>query len=332
MSILSSRLPLALAVCFSISCGSRSPSGQSERTEVRLAATRGSLFYLPVFVAGPSGCFDRHNLTVRIEETEGVSKSVTALLAGTVGIAAVGYLQALDLVSQGRPVRAFLLMQQLPGIALIVSPRASKSIQSIEDLKGANVGVTFPGADSQRILNYILHQHRMRAEDVSIIGLGSWVTQVPALEHGTVDALVAAGVPIPLLQRRHPDLRILFDTRTPEFTKAALGVEKMADAVLLTQESWLRSNPDTARRVAGACQCALTWIQDHTPEQIREVLPDSCRSWNADSDLEAILSTKLMLSRDGRMTPDLHDAAVRIAEIPNQANLAKAYTNEFLKP
>ena len=332
MNFLNRRLLLTLTVCFAVSCGSRASSKQSERTEVRLATTRGSLFFLPIFVAGPSGCFDRQNLTVRIEETEGVSKSVTALLAGTADIAAVGYLQALDLVAQGRPVRSFLLMQQLPGLALIVSPRASKPIRSIEDLKGANVGVTFPGADSQRILNYILHQHRMRPEDVSVIGLGSWVTQVSALEHGKVDALVAAGVPIPLLQRRHPDLRILFDTRTPELTKAALGVEKMADAVLLTQENWLRSNPDTARRVAGASQCALTWIQDHTPEQIREVLPDSCRSPNADSDLEAILSTKQMLSRDGRMTPELHEAAVRIAGIPNQANLAKAYTSEFLKP
>ena len=77
-----------------------------------------------------------------------------------------------------------------------------------------------------RILNYILHQHGMRPEDVSVIGVGSWVTQVPSLEHGKVDALVAAGITIPFLQRRHPDLRLLFDTRTPELTKAALGVRK----------------------------------------------------------------------------------------------------------
>ena len=61
-------------------------------------------------------------------------------------------------------------------------------------------------------------------------------------------------------------------------------------------------------------------------------LPDSCRSPDAGSDLEAIAAEKQMLSRDGRMTPELHEAAVRIAGIPNQANLAKAYTNEFLKP
>jgi NitT/TauT family transport system substrate-binding protein len=175
-----------LTICFAVSCGNRASSRQSSRTEVRLATTRGGFFYLPVFVAGPVGCFDRQNLAVKIEETESQPKSVTAMLAGTVDIAATGYLQALDLVAQGRPIRTFVLMQQLPGYALVVSPRASKPIRSIGDLKGTNIGVTSPGSDARRILNYVLRQHGMRPEDVSVIGLGA--TQVPPLEHGKVDA------------------------------------------------------------------------------------------------------------------------------------------------
>ncbi len=92
MSLLSRRPLLTLTVCFSVSCGSRAPSGQPKRTEVRLAVTRGALPYLPVFVAGPAGCFDRQNLTVKIEETEGTPKSLTALLAGAVDVIAGGYL------------------------------------------------------------------------------------------------------------------------------------------------------------------------------------------------------------------------------------------------
>jgi NitT/TauT family transport system substrate-binding protein len=332
MNFSNSRLLLALTACFAVSCGSRASFRQSKQTEVRLATTRGSLFYLPVFVAGPTGCFDRQNLAVKIEETEGSTKSMTALLAGTVDVVAGGYLQELDLVAQGRPLRAFLLMQQFPGQVLVVSPRASKPIRGIEDLKGANVGVTAAGSDPHRILDYVLRQHGSRPEDVSVIGVGPWVTQVPALEHGKVDALMSTGIAIPFLQRRHPGLRILLDLRTPELTKATLGVEKMAETVLLAQESWLRSNPDLARRVAGAFQCSLTWIQDHTAEEIRERLPGSYRSANTDSDLEAIATEKQMLSRDGRMTPEMHEAAVRIAGMPNQVNLAQAYTNEFLKP
>jgi NitT/TauT family transport system substrate-binding protein len=330
MNFLNSKQLLALTLCFSMCCGRGPSSRRSERTPIHLAVTRGSLLYLPVFVAGPAGCFDRQNLAVNIEETEGAPKSMTALLSGTVDVIGAGYLQALDLVGQGRRLQAFLLMQRFPGFAAVVSPRTSKRIQAIEDLKGANVGVSIAGGESHRILNYVLRQHGLRPEDISAISLGPSVTQVPSLERGLVDVVLAQGVTITFLQRRHPDLQILFDTRTPELTKASLGIDGAPESVLIAQEDWLRSNSVTARRLAGASRCALSWIQDHTPEQIREILPASCRSPNVDADLDAIVSSKHMLSIDGRMTPELHDAAVRIAGVVNQTGLAKAYTNDFL--
>jgi NitT/TauT family transport system substrate-binding protein len=297
-----------------------------------MAVTRGSLLYLPVFIAGPAGCFQKQNLDVKIDETEGAPKSITALLAGNVDVIAAGYLQVLDLVAQGRPLRAFLLMQQFPGFAAAVSPKISSAIRSIEDLKGRNVGVSSVGGESHRILNYVLREHGMKPEDVSAISLGPSVTQVPSLERGVVDVVLAQGVTITYLQRRHADLRLLFDTRTPQLTKAALGVEEMPQSVLITLDGWLRSHPEVPRRVAGASQCALSWIQSHNPAQIREILPNSCRSPDTDADLDAIQSTKQMLSSDGRMTAQMHEAAARVSGVGNATNLERAYTNEFLKP
>jgi len=88
----------------------------------------------------------------------------------------------------------------------------------------------------------------------------------------------------------------------------------------------------TARRLTRATRCAMTWIQDHTPEQIRNILPDSVRSSNAAADLDAILAAKRMLSADGRMTPEMHEAAVRISGVASHTNLDHAYTNEFIDP
>jgi NitT/TauT family transport system substrate-binding protein len=109
-----------------------------------------------------------------------------------------------------------------------------------------------------------------------------------------------------------------------------LGVEEVPESVLIAQESWLSSNPDTARRLAAAFQCALGWIQDRTPEQIRQTLPDSSRSPDTEADLEAISSSKHMLSVTGRMTREMHEAAVRVSGVATNRNLESAYTNEFL--
>jgi NitT/TauT family transport system substrate-binding protein len=320
----------ALGVCFCIGCGSAPASKQSGQTEIRIGVARGSLLYLPVFVAGPAGCFAKQELAVRIEETKG--NSMVALVGGSLDVVAGGYLQLLDLVAQGRPLRAFLLMQQFPGFAAIVSPQASRSVRSIMDLKGLNIGVASPGSESHRILNYMLRQHGMRPEDIHVIGLGTGATTIPSLLRGKVDVMLAQGNTITVLQRENPDLVMLFDTRTPDLTKAALGVEGMPGSVLLTHENWLRSNPGVARRLAAGFQCTLGWIQDHAPEQIREVLPDSCRSPDSAADLDAISYSKRMLSRTGEMTHELHEAAVRVSGVAGQTKLEHAYTNEFLKP
>jgi NitT/TauT family transport system substrate-binding protein len=299
---------------------------------VRLAVTLGSLIYLPVSVAGPAGFFEKHGLTVKFEETAGASKSIQALLGGSVDVAACGYLQTLDLVAQGRPLRSFFVMQRLPGFAAIVSPRASRSIRTIADLKGMKVGVATLGNDFHRVLNQVLRRHGMQPEDVRIVAVGPPANQIPSLERGLVDVMLASTTTISVLRRRHTNLDIVIDTRISELTKEALGAAEVPLSVLTVKEDWLRSNSDTARRLAGALQDALAWIQDHTPEEIREALPASCRSPDAAADLDAILSEKSMLSRDGRMTPELHEAAVRVSGIGNAANLAHAYANELLEP
>jgi NitT/TauT family transport system substrate-binding protein len=330
MSFSESRMLLALAACFSVACGSGVASRQSQHTQVRLAVTMGGLAYLPVFVAGPAGCFEKHGLTVRIEETEGASKSIQALVGGSVDVAACGYLQVLDLVAQGRPLRAFLVIQRLPGFAAIVSPRASRPIRTIADLKGMKVGVATPGNDFHRLLNQVLRRHGMQPEDIRVITVGPPVNQIPSVERGLVDVMLSPATTISVLRRRHPDLRLLIDTRTPEQTKEALGVEEVPVSVLAVNGGWLRSNSDTAQRLAGALQDALAWIQEHTPEEIREALPASCRSPDVAADLDAIRSEKGMLSKDGRMTPELHDSAVKISGVTTRTNLEHAYTNEYL--
>jgi hypothetical protein len=81
-------------------------------------------------------------------------------------------------------------------------------------------------------------------------------------------------------------------------------------------------------------QCALTWTHSHTPQQIREALPESIRSPDAESDFDGIAITKGQLSLDGRMTADAHAAAVRLLTATDSAKLKihEPYTNEFLRP
>ncbi|WP_143467202.1 hypothetical protein [Lentzea kentuckyensis] len=53
---------------------------------------------------------------------------------------------------------------RLPSLALVVSPKSSRPIISIADLRGATVGVTSPGSSTDFFLKYLLVRHGLAAD------------------------------------------------------------------------------------------------------------------------------------------------------------------------
>jgi NitT/TauT family transport system substrate-binding protein len=289
--------------------------------------------YLPVYVAGRAGCLAREGVQVQLDETAGSVKSVEALLGGSVDVAACDYLTLLNVVSQGQPLREFVLLQKIPGLVAIVSPKASRPIRSLQDVKGRTVAVNARGNAYHRLWDQILRLHGVNPDEVSVVSVGTGMSAALSLERGVVDVGLSSILGASYLERRYPSLTILVDTRTPESTRAALGTDEIAFFILCAREDWLRAHPHAARQLASAMQCALAWVHDHSPQQIRETLPDSSRSHDAESDFEALASAKGALSLDGRMTPGAHDAAVRFLIAPDSTKpkSQEPYTNEFLR-
>jgi NitT/TauT family transport system substrate-binding protein len=317
------------ALLLIIGCGRQNHSAGP----VRIALTGRSSLYLPLFVAGPAGCFDQQGIRVELAETAGATKSMEALIGGSVDVAATDYFGLLNVAMKGQSVRGFLLMQKIPGFAAIVSPKASKPIRTIEDLRGRTVGVATVGSGYHRVLNRILLLHGVKPEEVSVVGVGNGLSLALAMERGMVDLGLASDLTIGYLDRRFPDLTFLFDTRTAAATKAALGAEEMAFLALCARTGWLDAQPQTASKVAAATQCAIRWVQDHTPQQIREKLPQANLSSDAEADYEWIANQKRASSTDGRMTPEAHAAAVRVLFPEGSARLneQEVFTNEFIK-
>jgi NitT/TauT family transport system substrate-binding protein len=301
---------------------------------IRLSVTNGAaMAYLPVYAAGPAGCFAKEGIHVRLDET-GVATTMQALVGGGVEVAASNYLTLLDVRNQGQPIREFVLLQKLPGFAAVVSPKASLQIRNLQDLKGRTVGSNARGDGYHRLFNKILEAHGVNPDEVKVVSVGRGTSLALSMERGVVDAGLLGPLGLGYLQRLRLPLTILIDTRTVESTRAVLGTDEIAWFILCAREDWLREHPQAARRLASAMQCALAWVHDHTPQQIRETVPESGRSPDAQSDFDAIKTAKIGLALDGRMTANAHAAAVRFLSVPDSGKLQsqEPYTNEFLRP
>ena len=84
------------------------------------------LVYLPVTLAAQLGYYHDEGLEVELHDFPGGSKALEALLGGSADVVAGFFDHTVQMAAEGKHVRSFVAMLRYPGLALIVSPAASR--------------------------------------------------------------------------------------------------------------------------------------------------------------------------------------------------------------
>ena len=318
---------------FLAGCGAK-----SNLVKVRIANAGPGLqmFCLPLPLAQELGFYKEEGLQVVLQALPSVGKSLQALIGGSVDVAGVSYAQTLQVAVEGQRLRSFFIMTRRGSNTILVAPAATERIRRVEDMKGALLGVTSHGSSSHLFANYYLAAHGVQPGDVRTVGIGVGAPAMVAIESGRIDAAVVTGGDQFRLLRRHPKLRILIDSSTTEGMREVYGGDVFASGAVTARPEWLEKNPDTARRLARALERTHKWLAAHTPEEIRERLPEGFRSDDASMDIEIIRWGIGGLTADGRMPAGAPEAMRRYvaATVENVRNakidLAATWTNEYL--
>jgi NitT/TauT family transport system substrate-binding protein len=312
---------IALAACLAVSSCGRSG-------EVRIAVQPPSTNNYPTHLAQWLGFYRDEGVNVAISQIAGASKVLEAVVGGSADVGGGVYEQTIQMAAEGRQIVSFVSMLRSPNFAIV------GRVKSPAELKGKAVGVSSPGSPSQFYLNHLLLSAGLTPDDAGIVGIGMGATAVAALEHKQVDAAVLFGSAITESQRG--DVTILADSRSPEGLRAVFGVDDYPASCLLARADWLQANPAAARGIARAILHSLTWIREHSPEEILARVPLESRSANSSSEIEAIRLAKQMYSVDGRIRAESAQVVRRVlaesVESVREAgiDLSRTYTNEFL--
>jgi NitT/TauT family transport system substrate-binding protein len=314
-------------------------ASKPDRPHVRIAMVGTGLQtqQMPISLAHTLGYFTEEGLDVTLMSLSSNAKTLEAMLGGSVDAAGTTYQQTIQMASEGQHVRAFFTGVQRCNIVLVVAPKASAKIRRVEDLKGALIGITSPGSPTHQWVNYILAAHGVRPSEISAVAIGVAASAVAAVESGRIDAAGLTGGDHLRLLQRNPALHILVDGSTPETMRETFGGNFYAGGTLSAKQEWLDRNPDTARRLAHALQRSLHWINTHTPQEIRDRLPDSSRSQDAAVDLEIIRWSLPAYTQDGKMPQGAPEAVKHFLDATldkvrdTKIDLAATWTNEFLQ-
>ncbi|MGP3690434.1 ABC transporter substrate-binding protein [Streptomyces sp. IBSNAI002] len=333
---LAGALTAVLAGCGSASSGADGANGELTKVTIGIGG-QPLLPYLPTTLAQQLGYYKEEGLDVELQDLKSGSKALQAMQGGSVDVASGYYDHTVQMQAKGKDVRAFVNMLRTPSIVLAVSPKATREIASVADLKGADVGITAPGSSTDFFLKYLLGKNGLAADAASVQAVGGEAAAIAAMEAGRVDAAVMVDTAVSLLQKRMggTQLRILADTRTPEGAQEVFGVSSYPAAVFYSGQSWLAENKDTAAKLTRAMLRTLRWIEEHSAQEICDAMPKEYAAGDPEIYRAAIEHAKPGYSTDGTIDADGARAAADLQKSFSPAVAAKGialdrtYTNEF---
>lgn len=296
-----------------------------------------ALTYLPTTLAAQLGYYKDEGLNVELQDLQGGSKALTALIGGSVQVTSGYYEHTIQMQAKDQSIESFVQMGKSPGLVLVVAPGKTNEIKSLKDLKGKTVGVTAPGSSTDMMVRYLLSKNGMQPTDVSIAAMGAGSSAVAAMESGQVDAGVMLEPDVSVLAKKSgKPTTSLADVRTVDGLKSLYGSDAWPSSCLYSKTDWIQQHPETAQKLANAITKTLKYIATHDGKDIASKMPAAFSGGDMDLYAKLIDGLKPQLTADGMNTEAGANAVLNTQRVANpavgqkQIDLSKTYTNKFV--
>lgn len=312
-------------------CGSR----DSGLTEVKVASGGHITHFLPFDLANQLGYFEKEGLKLNITYVQGGTATAQALLSGQVDFSTNSIDHAFKSAVQGKDnLRMVVLMNQTPGMVLLAGSKHKGRIKSISDLKGMSLGVTSKGSATHMVLAYLLSRNGVNPDSVTIFNAGS-ATFAAALNKDEIQAGIALE-PFASKMVEDGDAFILQSLISMEDTKMAFD-GPYNQAGILTTQAYIDQNEETVQKFVNAIVRALHFIQEHTPEEIVQVLPSTITGTDRKQYTETLKLLRDFYSPDGFINPkgveNVYQSIISSGELKKEQKIdfSMFFTNDFIK-
>jgi sulfonate transport system substrate-binding protein len=265
--------------------------------------------YLPLTLAERLGYFRDEGLDVRVDDFQGGSKSIEALVGGSVDIVAGAYENTLFLQAKGIDLKAIALLTDRFGLVFGINKQLAASYKSPKDLKGLKIGVTAPGSAVSNALDIILAKDGLTARDVAVIGVGTGAGAIAAMKSGQIDGLVLSDPAITRLQTDGA-LVALVDSRTEDGQKYLYGGPN-ANSSILTRAQFAREHPAIVQAFINALVRTMTWMHKASLDEIVAMIPPEFFAADQELYRRSLAANLDGFTRNGELTLALAETTYR---------------------
>src|SRR6267143_3158967 len=325
---------IAAAVILAACGSSNTPSPGVQTVSLKLMV--GGLskqIYLPNKLADVLGFFKDEHLDVTLIDEGSGQASEDEVVAGNVDAGSGAYVHPMVLNAAGKKIETICQFGIAPGEAEVIDARKAGSIQSPNDLKGKNLGVTELGSGTHTLTLAILGKAGIDPTKEHFVAVGAGDTFIAAIDHQTIDGGMTTEPTISRLTSSGKG-KVLVDLRTPDSTRAALGGDYPFIGIF-AKNDWANSHKDVAQRLVNAYVKTLKFIHSHTAEEIAAKMPADYYANNKDLYIAALKNQLGIFGTDCKMPVGGPETVMKIQQsyVPSfkgkTSNLSETYTNQF---
>jgi NitT/TauT family transport system substrate-binding protein len=279
-------------------------SAPADLSRVELGLGGRAIFsYLPLTLAERLGYFKEAGLAVNFNDFQGGSKSIEALVGGSVDFVAGSYENTLFLQAKGIDLKAVVLLTDRFGLVLGLSKDSAAKYHSPQDLRGLKIGVTAPGSAVANALEIILAKGGLTPKAVSIIGVGAGAGAIAAMKSRQIDGMVFSDPAITSLQDEGLLVPIV-DSRTEEGQTYLYGGPN-ANSSVLTTAQFAHDHPQTVQAFVTAMVRAMKWLRQASVDDVVAVVPPEFYGRDRDLYRRSLAANMDGFTRDGHLTQEL---------------------------
>lgn len=205
--------------------------------------------------AQEKGCFAKQGVDVKIDQFEGSLQLTQALLSGQIDAAENNADPVIRALAQGG--KATAIGGSITGIAYDIFSKSS--ITSLDQLEGATVGVSKPGAFPDLITRAMMAAKGVDPSAIRLVNAGDDATRYKALVAGKVEAVGASPEFVPQAQK--DGVRLL--------AEASKIVPQWPRFVIWANPDSLESKPKAAVAYMAGMMCGLRYAQAHKQDAIQ---------------------------------------------------------------
>jgi sulfonate transport system substrate-binding protein len=306
-----------------------------EKPKVAIAVGgKSAFYYLPLTIAERRGYFKDEGLDPEISDFAGGSKALQAVVGGSADVVSGAWENTIDQQPKGLNMQGFVKMGRYPAITVGVVKAKAASYKSPKDLKGMKIGVTAPGSSTNRVVQHLMVEGGLKANDASFIGVGTSSGVIAAVKSGEIDA-VSNIDPVITMMEKAGDIVVVADTRTEEGTRKVMGFSDLPAAALYAPIDFVKKNPNTVQALTNAIVRALLWLRTATPDQVADTVPPDYLLGDRALYIASYVKFKDAISPDGLFTPEGATntlkflAAFNPSIKPAEIKLGQTFDNSF---